>query len=52
MNYESLITYHSKDIANVKVLTDRQIDRQTDRMTDGQAKNCMPQIFRYGGIKK
>jgi hypothetical protein len=24
---------------------------QTDRQTDGQAKNYMPPIFRYGGIK-
>ena len=44
MKYESLITYHSKDMANVKVFADRQ--------TDGQTKNYMPPIFRYGGIKK
>jgi hypothetical protein len=25
--------------------------RQTDRQTDGQVKNYMPPIFRYGGIK-
>jgi hypothetical protein len=24
---------------------------QTDKQTDGQAKNYMPPIFRYGGIK-
>jgi hypothetical protein len=35
-------------MANVKVFA----DRQTDRQTDGQAKNYMPPIFRYGGIKK
>jgi hypothetical protein len=40
MEYESPITYHSKDMANVKVLA----DRQTDRQTDGQAKNYMPPI--------
>jgi hypothetical protein len=39
MKYESPIAYHSKDMANVKVFADRQ------------AKNYMPQIFRYGGIK-
>jgi hypothetical protein len=43
MEYESPITYHSKDMANVKVFADRQ--------TDGQAKNYMSTIFRYGGIK-
>jgi hypothetical protein len=47
MKYENRITYHSKDMANVKVF----VDRQTDRQTDGQAKNYMPPIFRYGGIK-
>jgi hypothetical protein len=46
MKYESPITYHSKDMANVKVFADRQTERQTDR----QAKNYMPPIFRYGGI--
>jgi hypothetical protein len=43
MKYESPITYHSKDIANVKVFADRQ--------TDGQAKKYMPLIFRYGSTK-
>jgi hypothetical protein len=38
-------------MANVKVFADRQTDRQTNRRTDGQAKNYMPPIFRYGGIK-
>jgi hypothetical protein len=47
MKYESPITYHSKDKVNVKVFA----DRQTDRQTDGQAKNYMLPIFRYGGIK-
>jgi hypothetical protein len=37
MKYESPITYHSKDMANVKVFEDRQ--------TDKQAKNYMPPIF-------
>jgi hypothetical protein len=31
MKYESPITYHSKDMDNVKVFTDRQTDKQTDR---------------------
>jgi hypothetical protein len=35
-------------MANVKVFA----DRQTDKQTDGQAKNYMPPIYRYGGIKK
>jgi hypothetical protein len=29
MKYESPITYHSKDMANVKVFADRQTNRQT-----------------------
>jgi hypothetical protein len=29
MKYESLITYHSKDMTNVKVFADRQTNRQT-----------------------
>jgi hypothetical protein len=32
MKYESPITYHSKDMANVKVFC-RQTDKQTDRQT-------------------
>jgi hypothetical protein len=44
--YESPITCHSKDMANVKVFADRQIDKQTDR----QAKNYISPIFRYGGM--
>jgi hypothetical protein len=42
MKYESSITCHSKDMANVVVFADRQ--------TDGHAKNYMPPIFRYRGI--
>jgi hypothetical protein len=38
MKYESLITYYSKDMANISFC------RQ-------QAKNCMPLIFRHRGIK-
>jgi hypothetical protein len=45
MKYESPITCHSKDMANVKVFADRQTDRQTNRQPDGQAKNYMPPIF-------
>jgi hypothetical protein len=37
--YEIPISNHSRDLANVKVFA------------DGQAKNYMPPIFRYGGIK-
>jgi hypothetical protein len=44
---KALSLYHSKDMANVKVFT----DRQTNRRTDGQAKNYMPPIFQCGGIK-
>jgi hypothetical protein len=33
MKYESPITCHSKDMADVKVFADRQIDKQTDRRT-------------------
>jgi hypothetical protein len=44
MKYESPITYHSKDMASVKVFINRQ--------TGGQAKNYMPPIFQFGGIKK
>jgi hypothetical protein len=42
--YEIPITYHSEDMANVKVFADRQ--------TNGQAKNYMPPIFRHGDIKR
>jgi hypothetical protein len=38
MKYESLITCHSKDMANVKVFA----DRQTDRQTDGRTARRMP----------
>jgi hypothetical protein len=31
MKYESPITYHSKNIANVKVFADRQTNIKTDR---------------------
>jgi hypothetical protein len=51
MKYESSITYHSKDMANVNVFADRHTDKQMDKQTDGQAKNYMPPFFRYGGIK-
>jgi hypothetical protein len=44
MKYKNPITYHSKDMAKVKVFANRQTDRR--------AKNYMPLIFRYGGIKK
>jgi hypothetical protein len=44
MKYESPITYHSKDMANVRVFADRQSNRQ--------AKNYMPLIYRYGRVKR
>jgi hypothetical protein len=44
---KSSITYHLKDMANVKVFA----DRQTNKWTDRQVKNHMPLIFRYGSIK-
>jgi hypothetical protein len=34
------VTCHSKVMANVKVLADRQIDRQTDRQTDRPKTIC------------
>ena len=40
MKYESPITYHSRDMANVKNFADRRT-----------GENFMPPIFRYGGIK-
>jgi hypothetical protein len=36
MKYESPITYHSKDMANVKVFAERQTDKQTNRRTGQQ----------------
>jgi hypothetical protein len=43
MKYESLITYHSQDMASVKVFADTQ--------TDGLPKNYMPPNFRYRDIE-
>ena len=40
-------SYQSKDMANVKVLG----DKQTDRWTNGWAKNYMPLIYQCGGLK-
>jgi hypothetical protein len=62
MKYESPITYHSKDMTKVKVFK-KWVKLQgqghkvknhgtINRQTDGQAKNYMPPIFRYGGIKR
>jgi hypothetical protein len=45
MKFESPITYHLKDMVNVKVFADRQTNRWT-----GQ-KLYTPPIFRYGGIR-
>jgi hypothetical protein len=43
MKYESPITYHSKDMTNVKVFADRQTNRETDR-----PKTIRPQSFDTG----
>jgi hypothetical protein len=45
MKYESLITYHLKNMPNVKVFADRQTGRQT-----GQ-KLYAPDLLSYRGIK-
>jgi hypothetical protein len=42
MKYENPTTYHPKDMANVKVFSDKQT---------GLKPPCMPPIFQYGGIK-
>jgi hypothetical protein len=47
MKYESPITFHSKDIANVKVFADKQTDKQTDRQTD-RPKTISPGSFDTG----
>jgi hypothetical protein len=47
MKYESPITYHSKDMANVKVFADRQTDRQTEGQTD-RPKTICPRSFDTG----
>jgi hypothetical protein len=56
MKYENPITFHSKDMANVKVTCHSKdmanVKVFADRQTDGQVKNYMLPIFRYGGIKK
>jgi hypothetical protein len=41
MKYESPITCHSNDMANVKVFADRQTDGQTDGQTDRQTDKQM-----------
>jgi hypothetical protein len=48
MKYESPITYHSKDMTNVKVFADRQAYKQTDRQT---GQKLYAPIFQYRGIK-
>jgi hypothetical protein len=49
MKYESPVIYHSKDMANVKVFANRQMDRQTDRRT-GQKLYALDLLIR--GHKK
>jgi hypothetical protein len=43
VKYKNPISNHSQDITFLKFL-------QADREMDGQAKNYMPLIFRYGGM--
>ena len=35
MKYEGLKSYQSKDMANVKVFADKQVDKWTHRQMDG-----------------
>jgi hypothetical protein len=44
MKYESHITYHSKDMANVKVFAERQTNRHTNRQMD-RPKTICPRSF-------
>jgi hypothetical protein len=51
MKYGDPITYHSKDMANVNVFADIQIDRQINRRTDKQTdrpKTICPRYFDTG----
>ena len=48
---ESSITYHSKAMANVQVVADKQTGGRKKRQTKGLAKNYMPPLYRCGGIK-
>ena len=50
MKYEGPNSFQSKDIANVKVLADKQTDRRMDRQTD-RVKNYIPQVYPCRGIK-
>jgi hypothetical protein len=47
MKYESPITCHSKDMANVKVFADRETDRRMDEQTD-RPKTICPRSFDMG----
>ena len=49
VKYEGPNSYQSKDMANVKVFTDK---KKPDQQTNGRAKNYMPSIYQCGGIKK
>ena len=47
VKYEGRKSYQSKDMANVKVFADKQMDT----LTNVWAKNYMPLIYRCRGIK-
>ena len=49
VKYENFITYHSKAMANVTVLADKQTDRQMHQRT-GQKTVC-PRYINAGGNK-
>ena len=48
--YESCITIHSKAMANVKVLANKQTDRQTDKQTG--KKLYAPKFIDAGAYQK
>ena len=50
VKYESSITYHSKAMANVKVVADKQTDNLTDGQTD-KTKTISPQSIDAGHKK-
>jgi hypothetical protein len=57
MKYECPITYHSKDMANVKVFADRQTNRRTGQklyapdLSIWGHKNYLAKRKRYSAIK-
>ena len=47
VKYTGLKSYQSKDMANVKVFADKQIDKLTDGQTDGPKTIC-PDLLTWG----